>query len=140
MELDTERPPVAVTTGGQPNAVGANGNTPFAHRGAAGKLDEITIPRDVFERVLQWAIERLDLIDGDADWEGECSEDEISRCTDTGQPVRGDGPGCDISDAGGVHDEDGQNTLIGQHHDTGAGCPIADPDSEHDGRESEDGI
>ncbi|ANU08454.1 hypothetical protein [Paraurantiacibacter namhicola] len=32
-----ERPPVAVTTEGQPNAVGANGDGLVAHRGAAGK-------------------------------------------------------------------------------------------------------
>lgn len=34
---ETERPPVAVTTEGQPSTVEANGNAPFAHRGAAGK-------------------------------------------------------------------------------------------------------
>ena len=33
------RPPVADTTEGQPKAVGANGDTPFVHRGAAGKPD-----------------------------------------------------------------------------------------------------
>jgi hypothetical protein len=46
------------------------------------------------------AIDLLDVLDGDSDCEGECSEDEVSRCTDTGQPVTSDGPGCDIADAG----------------------------------------
>jgi hypothetical protein len=46
------------------------------------------------------AIDLLDVLDGDPDREGECSEDEVSRCTDLGRPVPGDGPGCDIADAG----------------------------------------
>lgn len=46
------------------------------------------------------AIDLLDVLDGDPDREGECSEDEVSRCTDIGQPVRGNGPGCDIADTG----------------------------------------
>lgn len=46
------------------------------------------------------AIDLLDVLDGDPDREGECSEDEISRCTDLGRPVRGNGPGCDIADTG----------------------------------------
>ena len=46
------------------------------------------------------AIDLLDVLDGDADTEGECCEDEVSRCTDIGRPVIGDGPGCDIADAG----------------------------------------
>jgi len=37
MENEMERPPVAVTTEGQPNAVGANGSALFAHSDAAGK-------------------------------------------------------------------------------------------------------
>ena len=37
MALETERPPVARTTEGQPNSVGANGNAPFAHCNGAGK-------------------------------------------------------------------------------------------------------
>ena len=45
------------------------------------------------------AIDLLDAMDGDPDLEGECSEDEVSRCTDIGRPVDGDGPGCDIGDA-----------------------------------------
>ena len=47
------------------------------------------------------AIDLLDVLDGDADQEGECSEDEVSRCTDLGGPVIGDGPGCDIADPDG---------------------------------------
>lgn len=46
------------------------------------------------------AIDLLDVLDGDADCEGECSEDEVSRCTDIGRPVPSDEPGCDIADAG----------------------------------------
>ena len=46
------------------------------------------------------AIDLLDVLDGDADQEGECSEDEVSRCTDIGRAVEHDGPGCDIADAG----------------------------------------
>lgn len=41
---DTERPPVAVTTEGQPSTVEANGNASFAHRIAACKPDR-AIPR-----------------------------------------------------------------------------------------------
>ncbi len=140
MELETERPPVAVTTEGQPNAVGANGEAPFAHRRADGKPDSIAIPRIAFERLVQWGIDLLDTADGDADREGECSEDEQSRCADDGQAMCDDGPGCDIADAGGMHDEDGQNTMFANRADSGAGCPIADPGGcEHDGREPDDG-
>ena len=46
------------------------------------------------------AIDLLDVLDGGADLEGECSEDEVSRCTDIGRAVEGDGAGCDIADAG----------------------------------------
>ena len=46
------------------------------------------------------AIDLLDVMDGDADLEGECSEDDVSRCTDIGRPVIADGPGCDIGDTG----------------------------------------
>ena len=46
------------------------------------------------------AIDLLDVLDGDADLEGECSEDEVSRATDIGRLVVDDGPGCDIADAG----------------------------------------
>jgi hypothetical protein len=46
------------------------------------------------------AIDLLDVLDGDSDLEGECSEYEVSRCTDTGQPVQGNGAGCSIADAG----------------------------------------
>lgn len=41
---DTERPPVAVTTEGQPSTVEANGNASFAHCSAAGKPAK-AIPR-----------------------------------------------------------------------------------------------
>lgn len=46
------------------------------------------------------AIDLLDVLDGDPDREGECSEDEVSRCTDLGRPVPSDEPGCDTADTG----------------------------------------
>ena len=46
------------------------------------------------------AIDLLDVLEGDSDREGECSEDEVSRCTHLGGPVPTDEPGCDIADAG----------------------------------------
>ena len=46
IELETERPPVAVTTEGQPSVVETYGNASFAHDSAAGKPDSIAIPRD----------------------------------------------------------------------------------------------
>jgi hypothetical protein len=46
------------------------------------------------------AIDLLDLGDGDTDVEGECSEDEISRCPDMGAQFLPGGPGCNISDGG----------------------------------------
>ena len=39
MELETERPPVAVTTEGQPSLVEANGNPALPQRRAAGKRE-----------------------------------------------------------------------------------------------------
>lgn len=54
------------------------------------------------------AIDLLDVLDGDPDREGECSEDEVSRCTDLGRPVPSDQPGCDIADAG-------ENTWVEWH-------------------------
>lgn len=46
------------------------------------------------------AIDLLDVLDGDPDREGECSEVDVSRCTDLGCPMPSDEPGCDIADAG----------------------------------------
>ena len=46
------------------------------------------------------AIDLLDVLDGDPDFEGECSEDEVSRCTDLGRTVPTDEPGCNIADTG----------------------------------------
>lgn len=37
------------------------------------------------------AIDLADAMDGDSDFEGQCNEDEVSRCTDLGLAVRGDG-------------------------------------------------
>ncbi len=34
------------------------------------------------------AIDLADAMDGDSDFEGQCNEDEISRCTDLGLSVR----------------------------------------------------
>ena len=69
-----------------------------AGRIAARMLDRFN--RDDLGNAIEVLVELLDLWDGDSDLEGECSEDEISRCTDTGQPVRGDGPGCRTGDEG----------------------------------------
>ena len=82
----------------------------------------------------------LDAIDGDPDLEGECSEDEVSRCTDDGRAIEGDGPGCEIADPSGVHDEDGQNTMFSPHRsEEGPGCSIADPGGcQHDDLEHDD--
>ena len=85
MKLETERPPVAVTTEGQPNAVGANGNASFAHRGAAGKPDPIAIPRIAFERLVQSAIDLLDSADGQAD----CEPDDFDAEHDGREPEDG---------------------------------------------------
>ena len=92
--------------------------------------------RSAIDVVLEQAIAELDLLDGDPDLEGECSEDEISRCDDMGRPVRGNGPGCDIADAGGIFDEDGINTgprNISFLGESGPGCPISDPGGYDDG-------
>lgn len=90
------------------------------------------------------AIDLLDVLDGDPDQEGECSEDEVSRCTNTGRAVLRDEPGCDIADpdgpawiewttlrgsqrhgpgltAGREDDEDGGNA--GDHSATEDDCP-----------------
>ena len=69
IELERERPPVAVTTEGQPSVVETYGNASFAHRIAAGKPDSIAIPRAAFEQLVQSAIDLLDWMDGDADLE-----------------------------------------------------------------------
>jgi hypothetical protein len=51
------------------------------------------------------AIDLADAMDGDSDFEGQCNEDEISRCTDLGFGVGYRGPGCEIADDGGCeHD------------------------------------
>lgn len=52
IQLETERPPVAGTTEGQPSIVEAAGNASFAHRGAAGKPDSIALPRAAFEQLV----------------------------------------------------------------------------------------
>jgi hypothetical protein len=56
--------------------------------------------RDQVESFVEIAVAMLDTLDGDPDFEGQCDEDEISRCDDMGRPVRGNGPGCDIGDPG----------------------------------------
>lgn len=69
----------------------------------------------------------LDVLDGDTDLEGEWSEDEISS-TPTWITLA-DGPGCQISDAGGQCDEDDNNTDLGRTLDAkGPGCELSDPD------------
>ena len=88
--------------------------------------------RAAIASAIEVMVNLLDVLDGDPDLEGECSEDEISRCDDIGRPVRGDGPGCEIADAGGQHDEDGINTLFAIEGN-GPGCPISDPGGYDDG-------
>ena len=85
IELETERPPVAVTTEGQPSTVEANGNAPFAHCSAAGKQHAIAIPRIAFERLVQSAIQLLDSADGDAD----CEPDDFDAEHDGREPEDG---------------------------------------------------
>ena len=70
-------------------------------------------------------IELLDAIDGDTDLEETDCED--SHVLSHSALEWASGPGCAIADAGGQHDEDGQNTLFKIGGD-GPGCPIADPD------------
>jgi len=61
--------------------------------------------RRKLEGFISVAIGLLDLIDDDSDFEGQCNEDEISRCTDLGLAVRAEGPSCPIADPGGCeHD------------------------------------
>jgi hypothetical protein len=90
------------------------------------------------------AIDLLDVLDGNSDFEGECSEDEVSRCTDTGRPVLRDEPGCDIADAGenawvewttmrgsqkrgpnivAGHEDDEDNGDLGDHSASEDDCP-----------------
>ena len=72
-------------------------------------------------------IDRLDVLEGDSDLEGEWSEDEISS-TPTWITLA-DGPGCQIADAGGQCDEDDNNTDLGRTLDAhGPGCELSDPD------------
>lgn len=51
------------------------------------------------------AIDIADAMDGDSDFEGQCNEDEMSRCMDDGRSPPSGGPGCIYSDDGGCeHD------------------------------------
>ena len=91
--------------------------------------------RATIASTIEVLVNLLDVLDGDPDLEGECSEDEISRCTDLGRAVKRDGPGCPISDPDKGADDEGEetntedafwlipHTTLGQ----GVGCPIADP-------------
>ena len=94
----------------------------------SGLLADILLQhsRKDVEAFTEALIASLDAIDGDPDLEGECSEDEISRCTDDGCAIKSDGPGCEIGDPSGMIDEDGFNTLIGFTLDRGPGCQISD--------------
>ena len=85
IDLETDWPPVAVTTEGQPSVVETYGSASFAHDSAAGKPDSIAIPRDAFERLVQSAIDLLDWIDGDADLE----PDELDAEHDGREPENG---------------------------------------------------
>ena len=77
-----ERPPVARTTEGQPNAVGANGKAIFAHRDATGKPITVTIPRIASEQLVKSAIDLL----GDADGDADCVLDELDAQQDNCEP------------------------------------------------------
>jgi len=73
--------------------------------------------RDKVEAFAEISVAMLDLIDGDADLEeddpqGACDEDEISTNL-TAQ--WGEGPGCEISDAGEEHDHGGGNVTDEPH-------------------------
>ncbi len=101
------------------------------------------LPRHEVEYIAQVAIDALDHADGDTDLEGEWSEDEISsKPTWVGLD---DGPGCQISDAGGQCDEDDLNTnFAGTFGAMGPGCEISDPDCAVDDKpcdlDAEDGL
>lgn len=96
--------------------------------------------RAAIASAIEVMVNLLDVCDGDADFEGECSEDEISRCTDLGLPIPKEGAGCEISDPSGQHDEDGINTFpVGPLDRSGPGCLISDNDFEHDGAEQDHG-
>ena len=98
-------------------------------------------------------IDVLDMIGGDHDAdaeEGDPAEpigDEADAAWVEWDKMRGSqkrGPNCTVGeeddeedDPAGQCDEDGVNTQAGMARGTGAGCPIADPDAEHDGREEE---
>lgn len=93
------------------------------------------------------AIDLLDVLDGDPDREGECSEDEVSRCTDIGRSVPSDEPGCDIADAGEnawiewhtMRGSQKRGPNITQANEDDEDDDPAEPDDhggcEHDGRE-----
>lgn len=73
-----------------------------------------SMPRDRLERTIEALIAVCDLLDSDAELEANGDEEDGSMAED-------ESAAC----FRGMHD--------------GAGCPISDPDSEHDGREHEDG-
>ena len=63
------------------------------------------VDREQIATAAELLVDLLDEIDGDPDLEGECSEDEISRCDDMGRPVHVNEPGCPISDPGGCEND-----------------------------------
>lgn len=63
MKPESRRPPVAVTTEGQPKTVEANGNSLFAHRGVTCKPGSIAIPREAIERFIALGSDLLDTAD-----------------------------------------------------------------------------
>lgn len=88
-----------------------------------------SLPRPTLEQIIERAIECLDGIDGDSDFEGSHDEDDINTAFFM---IERDGPGCPLSDPGGQADEDDCNTgtrKYGEHGQSfeGAGCPISDP-------------
>lgn len=107
----------------------------------------IVIPRDEYEELTEALatvfrigsrftprlIERLDLSDGDADFEDATDLEDDWTLSKRGAGFH-TGPGCPIADAGGQSsNEDEPGCYSG---DPGPGCPISDPGGcEHDGRE-----
>lgn len=83
----------------------------------ARKIAEALVTiQQVAGRVGIHLIDKLDVLDGDSDFEGECSEDEISRCTDHGLPIPNDGPGCKIADPREEDDPAGGD-VVDERHD-----------------------
>ena len=90
------------------------------------------LKRSDLEALAERLIDRLDLIDGDADVEDATDLEDDFSLTDHASGYGG-GPGCSVSDAGGQSDEDDHNTgppIFYSHGQPwrGPGCPFSDDD------------